>query len=102
MGGSDLAGAADNVGDMPRQTKDIGATGGVVTGTGDQLPAQAESKNLHFGANDPLAKGHDRYDKHARQKESEHERYAEGGAEMDAAPGEEGDSQDTIRDRKGL
>lgn len=57
---ADLASAADNATDMPRQPKDMGATAEVVTGTGDQLPAQAESKRLHFGANDALAKGHDR------------------------------------------
>lgn len=103
MGGGDIAGAADNADDMPRSTKDsMGATGSVVTGTGDTLPAQVESKNLHFGANDPLAKGHDRYDKHARQKESDLERYAGEGAAVEAAPGEEKDTQDQIRDRKGL
>lgn len=60
LGAADLAGAADNATDMPRQPKDIGSTGEVVTGTGDQLPAQTESKRLHFGANDALSKGHDR------------------------------------------
>lgn len=43
-----------------------------------------------------------RYDKHSRQKESDLERYASEGAEAAAAPGEEEESQDTIRDRKGL
>lgn len=98
---SDLAGAADNASDIPRRYQDIGATGEVITGTGDQLPAQVESKRLHFGANEPLSKGHDRYDKHSRQKESDLERYAGEGAEVDAAPGEEEDTQDEIRDRKG-
>lgn len=102
MGAVDTAGAADNAADMPRQFKDMGATGEIITGTGDQLPAQVESKNLHFGANDPLAKGHDRADKHMRQNESDFERYAGEGAEVDKAPGEEEDSQDTVRDRKGL
>lgn len=99
----DTPGAAvDNATDQPRGTKDIGATGEVLTGTGDQLPAQVESKRLHFGANNPLAKGHDRYDKHAVQNESDFERYQGDGAGVDAAPGEEGDSQDAIRERKGL
>ncbi|KAK8196633.1 hypothetical protein M8818_006798 [Zalaria obscura] len=102
LGSANTAGAADNATDMPRSTKDIGATGEVITGQGDQIPAQGESKRLHFGANDPLAKGHDRYDKHARQKESDLERYAGEGAEVTAAPGEEEDGQDVIRDRKGL
>ncbi|CAD0097546.1 unnamed protein product [Aureobasidium mustum] len=76
LGSASLATAATNATDMPKASKDIGATGEVVTGTGDQLPAQVESKNLHFGANNPLDKGHDRRDKHTVQKESDHERYA--------------------------
>ena len=79
----------------------MGATGEVITGTGDQLPAQVESKRLHFGANDPLSKGHDRYDKHTKQKESDLDRYADEGAGVDRAPGEENDDEDTVRDRKG-
>jgi hypothetical protein len=55
----------------------------------DQLPGVVESKRLHYGANDPQSKGHDRYDKHARQKESDIERYASGGPGLDRAPGEE-------------
>ena len=84
-----------------QRTKDMGTTGEVITGTGDQLPAAAESKRMHFGANNPLAKGHDRYDKHARQKESDLERYAGEGAGVDVPPGEEGLSADEIRDSKG-
>ncbi|KAG2170045.1 hypothetical protein JADG_009785 [Aureobasidium aubasidani] len=37
---TNLAGAADNATDMPKSSKDIGATGEVMTATGDQLPAQ--------------------------------------------------------------
>ncbi|GAB7361130.1 hypothetical protein MBLNU230_g1165t1 [Neophaeotheca triangularis] len=102
IGASDPQTAVDNAQDMPRAPKDMGATGDVITGYGDQLPAQVESKNLHFGANDPVAKGHDRADKHARQKESDLERYAAEGAEVKPPPGEEGESQDKIRDEKGL
>ncbi|KAI9820017.1 MAG: hypothetical protein M1827_006588 [Pycnora praestabilis] len=102
LGAPDEASAADNATDMPRGTKDMGATGEVITGTGDQMPAQMESKRMHYGANNPLAKGHDRYDKHARQNESDLERYAKEGAEVDAPPGEEGLGQDEIRDSKGL
>ncbi|THZ18375.1 hypothetical protein D6C89_08295 [Aureobasidium pullulans] len=73
---TNLAGAADNATDMPKSSKDMGATGEVMTATGDQLPAQVESKNLHFGANNSADKGHDRSDKHSKQKESDFERYA--------------------------
>ena len=75
LGAENLAGAADNSTDIPQQPKDIGITGEVLTGTGDQLPAQTESKRLHLGANNPLDKGHDRRDKHTVQKESDFERY---------------------------
>lgn len=98
----DSQGAADNATDMPRNYKDIGATSEVITGTGDQMPVQVESKNLHFGANDALAKGHDRYDKHTRQKESDLERYQGEGAGVDVPPGDEGVGQDEMRDAKGL
>ncbi|KAI9691766.1 MAG: hypothetical protein M1822_007838 [Bathelium mastoideum] len=95
VGATDLQGAADNATDIPRRNKDIGATSEVVTGTGDQMPVQIESKNLHFGPNEPLSKGHDRYDKHSRQKESDLERYQGEGADMDQVPDEE--SQDYQR-----
>ncbi|TVY51200.1 hypothetical protein LCER1_G006361 [Lachnellula cervina] len=88
--GSSLAGAASNPTDISRSVRDIGAGGEVETGTGDQLPAQVESKRLHYGANNPLSKGHDRYDKHSRQKESDLERYAAEGPGVDRQPGEEG------------
>ncbi|KAH6671999.1 hypothetical protein B0J14DRAFT_701968 [Halenospora varia] len=52
----------------------------------DQLPAAVESKRLHYGANEPLSKGNDRYDKHSRQKESDIERYATEGASVDLQP----------------
>ncbi|KAF4625572.1 hypothetical protein G7Y89_g12596 [Cudoniella acicularis] len=65
---SALADAASNPTHIPRSVQDIGAGGEVETGTGDQLPAAIESKRLHYGANEPLSKGHDRYDKHSRQR----------------------------------
>lgn len=74
----------------PQSNRDIASTGEVLTGTGDALPAQVESKRLHMSANNPLAKGHDRYDKHTVQKESDLERYAGEGAGMEEVPGEEG------------
>ena len=70
-----------------------------MTGTGDQLPAAVESKRMHYGANNPLAKGHDRYEKHARQNESDLERYAGEGAQMDEVAGDENVSRET-RERK--
>jgi len=53
------------------------------------LPAAVESKRLHYGANEPLSKGHDRYDKHSRQKESDIERYASEGPGVDLQPSED-------------
>ena len=86
----------------------MGATGEVETGTGyvfaiaaiqemrlilldvrDEMPAQVESKRLHYGANNPLSKGHDRYDKHSRQMESDLERYAGEGPGVDLQPSED-------------
>lgn len=61
------------------------------------MPATVESKRLHYGANDPLAKGHDRYDKHTRQKESDLERYAAEGPDVDLQP-----SEDKLAGRKQL
>lgn len=100
LGAPDTASAADNATDIPRRNQDVGATGEVITGTGDQLPAVVESKRLHVGAGDPRAKGHDRYEKHARQNESEIERLQGQGPDVEAAPGEERDTQDQIRERK--
>ncbi|KAG0650505.1 hypothetical protein D0Z07_3343 [Hyphodiscus hymeniophilus] len=85
-----LADAASNPADIPRSVRDMGATSEVETRTRDQLPAQVESKRLHFGANDPLSKGHDRYEKHSRQKESDLERYATEGSGVDLQPPEDG------------
>ncbi|MCJ1236703.1 hypothetical protein MMC14_004685 [Varicellaria rhodocarpa] len=94
LGSVDVEGAADNATDISRTTRDSATGGEILTGTGDQLPAQVESKRLHFGANDPLSKGHDRYDKHSRQKESDQERYASEGAGMDDVPGQEGEGRE--------
>jgi len=38
--------AADNAIDIPRSTQDRGQTGEVITGTGDSLPADIESKYM--------------------------------------------------------
>lgn len=102
LGQSQLDAAVDNPTDMPRRNQDLGATGEVITGTGDQMPASIESKRMHFGANEPLAKGHDRYHKHHRQGESDLERYAGDGAGIDEAPGDEGRDMDQVRDERRL
>jgi len=47
-----------------------------VTGTGDSMPSEVGSKNLHFLGNPDLSKGHARYDKHVRQKGSDQKRGA--------------------------
>lgn len=64
------ASAVDNATDIPRSTRDPGQTAEVVTGIGDQLPSSIEKKNLDDAGNDPRAKGHDRYAKHAKQKDT--------------------------------
>ncbi len=71
-----------------------------MTGTGDTLPATVESKRMHFGANEPFAKGHDRMDKHRRQNESDLERYAGAGVDVDRAPGDEELSQEELREKR--
>jgi len=62
----------------------------MVVGFRDQLPGGVESKRLHHVANDPLSKGHDRYDKHSRQKESDLERYANENSGVDLQPSADG------------
>lgn len=71
-----VAMAADNATDIPRSTRDIGQTGEVMTGTGDTLPAEVESKNLSFAVNDPGGKGHDRTMKHAVKNRGDFDRFA--------------------------
>lgn len=48
----------------------------MITGTGDALPSEVGSKNLHTLGNPDLSKGHARYDKHVRQKGSDQEQGA--------------------------
>ncbi|TVY48816.1 hypothetical protein LOCC1_G001666 [Lachnellula occidentalis] len=64
---SSLAGAATNATDISRSVKDIGA-----------------------GGKSRLGPGHDRNDKHSKQKESDLERSAGEGPGVDRQPGEEG------------
>ncbi|KAI7164424.1 hypothetical protein KC316_g12828 [Hortaea werneckii] len=50
IGAGDIQGAADNAPDMPRRTADGSAHGEVITGIGDQMPAQAaETKHMSKG-----------------------------------------------------
>jgi len=100
IGAPDPQSAVDNPTDIPRQNKDIGATGEVITGTGDQLPAQIESKRLHFSPNNPSAKGHDRAEKHANLNRSQVDRFAGEGSTVDPVPGEDEDDQDVLRDSR--
>ena len=103
LGMPDIAGAADNPSDMPRNPRDMGAgTGEAISGTGHQMPGEVNTKNAHFGGNNSLAKGSTRYDKHQKHKESDLDANAQAGHEAVPAPGEEGESQDSIRDKKGL
>lgn len=75
--------AADNARDMPRSTKDIGPSGGeVITGVGDTLPAEVESKRLNIGAADAGAKGSVRSLKHGNLNRSKFDRLA--GEDFDA------------------
>jgi len=85
-----LATAASNATDISRGVQDMGASGEVETGTGDLLPATVESKNLHFTPNNPLAKGHDRYEKHTASNRSDFDRLANEGSGVDLAPSEDG------------
>ncbi|RJE17019.1 hypothetical protein PHISCL_10644, partial [Aspergillus sclerotialis] len=49
--------AVDNPTDLPRSTRDIGMSGEVMTGTGDSLNAEVESKRTQIGANAPGFRG---------------------------------------------
>jgi hypothetical protein len=56
---------ADNPQDMPRSARDTGLPSReVVSGTGDTMPDEIESKRMHFGTGDPGAKGSLRTYKH--------------------------------------
>ena len=74
--------AADNPRDMPRSTRDTGYSGEVISGTGDVMPPEIESKRLNFGTGDPGAKGHLRDFKHEKHKKTAFERFA--GEDVDA------------------
>ena len=128
--GADLAGAASNAADIPRSGRDVAPSGEVVTGTykpfnarfghpatvgiicgtltsfgktayGDSMPAEIETKRLGMqsGMMD-AAKGHGRDEKHRKQKGADEERLAGEGPEVAAAPGEEDEDQEVLRDRR--
>ena len=65
-------------------TRDTAPTSQVITGTGDALPSEIGSKRLHNDMSPNLSKGHQRYDKHVRQKGSDQEKEASEGATEDA------------------
>ncbi|KAF2739063.1 hypothetical protein EJ04DRAFT_458518 [Polyplosphaeria fusca] len=91
--------AADNTFDKPRSNQDRGPTAEVTTGTGDQLPSSIEKKRMD-DADDPRAKGHDRYAKHARQN-NPYDTMAGTDHGVEPAPGEEDMSQDALLDNRG-
>jgi hypothetical protein len=78
-----LGRAADNPIDVPRSTRDIGATGEVITGTGDTLPAEIETKKMDFQSQDPGTKGRSRPIKHAVKNRSAFDKYV--GEDPDSA-----------------
>lgn len=69
-------------------------TGEAITGTGDTMPAESETKRLHFSGG-PLDKGSQRYDKHTKDSESHLEKFAGEGAGM-----QEGDEDIDIGTRE--
>jgi hypothetical protein len=89
IGTTSKALAVDNAIDIPRQNKDMGLTDEVISGTGDQMPATVENKRLHYPANEPKAKGHERDHKHNRQTRSDIERFQSEGGEMEDVPGKQ-------------
>lgn len=94
--------AADNAFDIPRSVNDRGQTGEILTGTGDQLSSNIEKKNLDDANFDPKAKGHERYAKHARQDNPmDSLKHGAGSHDVEAAPGEELETQDALLDKRG-
>ncbi|RMJ24720.1 hypothetical protein PHISP_04414 [Aspergillus sp. HF37] len=68
--------AADNNTDLPRSTRDVGMSGGVLSGTGDTLGAELESQRLQVGANNAGARGDVRRLKHAKLTRGAYDRAA--------------------------
>ncbi|ODM23101.1 hypothetical protein SI65_00690 [Aspergillus cristatus] len=82
--------AADNATDLPRSTRDVGATGEVITGTGNSIGAVVERKRTQ-GANHPGARGDVRNLKHGSLNHSAFERFAK----------EDGDSWEKVGEHVG-
>ncbi|KIW97110.1 uncharacterized protein Z519_02502 [Cladophialophora bantiana CBS 173.52] len=101
LGGRTLAEAATNEGDIPRSTRDT-AINDVLTGTGDSLPTQVDSKRLHSVpggvTHDPFAKGSTRMTEHKVQS-SDYVQGASEGPRTDRAPGQEGLSEEQVTDK---
>jgi hypothetical protein len=94
--------AADNTFDIPRSFNDRGQTGEIFTGAGDQLSSNSEKKNLDDANFDPRAKGHAQYAKHARQDNPmDSLKHGAGSHDVEAAPGEELESQDALLEKRG-
>lgn len=66
-----------------KTTRDTAPNPETITGTGDALPSEIGSKRLHNDVNQDLSKGHQRYDKHVKQKGSDQEKGASEGATED-------------------
>lgn len=80
--------AADNATDLPRSTRDVGATGEVITGTGNSIGADVESKRTQMGANHPSARGDVRRLKHATANRSVFDKFAKEDADSGEKIGE--------------
>ncbi|KAH0846509.1 hypothetical protein AYO21_10138 [Fonsecaea monophora] len=100
LGGRTLAEAATNSGDIPRNTRDTIAND-ILTGTGDSLPSQVDSKRLHSVpggvTHDPFAKGSTRMTEHKVQP-SDFVKGASDGPQADRAPGQEELSDEQVMD----
>ncbi|KIW10334.1 hypothetical protein PV08_11296 [Exophiala spinifera] len=101
LGARSLHEAADNQGDIPRTTRDT-AVNDILTGTGDSLPSQVDSKRLHAVpggvTEDPFAKGSTRMTAH-KKNPSDFDKGASEGPRTDKAPGQEELSDDQVMDQ---
>jgi hypothetical protein len=74
----------------------------VLTGTGDALPGQVDSKRLHNVpggvTHDDNAKGSTRYTEHIRQPDALGQGQSDGGA-IDKAPGDESLTDEQAKDK---
>ncbi|RAR08273.1 Nop-like protein [Stemphylium lycopersici] len=94
--------AADNAFDIPRSVNDRGQTAEVISGIGDQMPANVEKKNLDDANFDPRAKGHVQYAKHARQDNPmDSLKHGAGDHGVQPAPGEEQESEESLLNKRG-